>query len=302
MRRPNWIVDLPVFFARRHLLRQKPPLLASVKLTYRCNLQCLPCPFHLRSGSEGDPMGWEQALTSLGHLKRLGTKIVVFEGGEPFLWRDGRRDLKDLVRRAQRLFPCVAVTTNGTFPLDCPSDVLWVSLDGLKATQDRLRSHSFDRVWANLQTARHPRLRVHMTLNRENWRETEAMLLALRSVPAIGGVTVQFFYPYGQGEASLVLSPEEREQAVEMLLYLKRRYPILNSTGCLKAMLDNRWRCHDDLLVNVDPDGSVTQGCYLKNRGAIDCRLCGFTPVAEASRALVGRPGSLLAGWRCYFG
>jgi len=68
----------------------------------------------------------------------------------------------------------------------------------------------------------------------------------------------------------------------------------------LDAMIRNTWRCHDDVLINVDPDGMMTQGCYVKNRGEVNCRECGFTPVAEASGALDLRLGSIFAGWRAY--
>jgi hypothetical protein len=114
-------------------------------------------------------------------------------------------------------------------------------------------------------------------------------------------MTVQFFYPYNQGEDNLALSPNERRTAIEKLLDLKKQgYSILNSAGRLRAMKDNRWRCHDDVLVNVDPDGTITKGCYVKNRGGINCDACGFTPVAEASGALDLLPESLYAGW-CLF-
>jgi len=77
-------------------------------------------------------------------------------------------------------------------------------------------------------------------------------------------------------------------------------YPILNSSARLKAMMDHQWTCHDNILINVDPDGTVTHGCYVKNRGSVDCRACGFTPIAEASGALDFLPGSLYAGWRLF--
>lgn len=67
-------------------------------------------------------------------------------------------------------------------------------------------------------------------------------------------------------------------------------------------MVERRWICRDDVLINVDPDGTITRGCYVKSRGTINCRACGFTPVAEASMALDGYPGAILAGWRAYFG
>ena len=81
--------------------------------------------------------------------------MVVFEGGEPLLWHDGSYRLQNLVRYAREHFLRVAVTTNGTLPLDVPAHTLWVSLDGLKETQDELRSESFDRVCSNLRTTNH---------------------------------------------------------------------------------------------------------------------------------------------------
>ena len=67
-------------------------------------------------------------------------------------------------------------------------------------------------------------------------------------------------------------------------------------------MIENSWRCHDDILINVDPNGEIVQGCYVKNRGDVRCSECGFTPVAEASGAIDLLPGSILAGWRIFFG
>ena len=102
-------------------------------------------------------------------------------------------------------------------------------------------------------------------------------------------------------ELGLALAEDERREAVARLLELKKKgVPILNSAGRLAAMVHNRWRCHDDILINVDPDGAITRGCYVKSRGRIACRACGFTPMAEASGALDLIPGSLWAGWKLF--
>lgn len=300
IRRPFWAFDLVDFYVRRKVFGQKIPLLASFKLTYHCNLSCSACPFHGRATENHSHITWDAAIDALDSLKRRGTRIVVFEGGEPFLWQDGIHDLHGLVRYAKKLFLRVAVTTNGTFPLNVPADVIWVSVDGLNGTHDRLRSGSFQRMWSNLKSADHPRVMVHFTMNRENWRELDQLVEELKDVPSVKGLTVQLFYPYGQGEFSLALSPVERKMALENVIRLKKSYPIVNSTRGLKAMIRNNWNCHDDVLINVDPDGKLTQGCYVKNRGAVNCRECGFTPVAEASGALNLRPSSILAGWRAY--
>jgi Fe-coproporphyrin III synthase len=304
LRRPHWAPSLLDFFVRRKIFRQKIPLFASFKLTYHCNLACSACPFHRRSGEERSSITWKGAVRALDELKRLGTRIVVFEGGEPCVWRDGDHGLHELVAYAKERFLSVAVTTNGTFPLDVAADVIWVSLDGTKEVHDRLRSGSFGRVWSNLEATgrspKGPRILVHFTMNRFNWRELRALAEMLKGLPAVKGLTLQLFYPYGQGESSLALSEEERRMALELALGLKRSYPILNSARCLKGMIANDWPCREDLLINVDPDGLITQGCYVKRRGTVDCRCCGFTPVAEASAALTLHPGSLLAGWRAY--
>jgi Fe-coproporphyrin III synthase len=290
-----------LFLIRRKLLGRKIPLLASFKLTYRCNLACLACPFHLRAGEEKNPLSWPLAKISLDALHDLGVLIIVFEGGEPFLWRDGRYDLNDLIAYAKKRFPRVAVTTNGTLPLNVPADVLWVSVDGLRESHDRLRSGSFDTVWSNLRTAEHGRLLIHFTVNRENRQDIRPLLEKLKEIPAVGGMTVSLFYPYGQGEAPLALSAGERRTVLEEVIEMKKQgFPILNSAGCLRAMIGNDWRCHDDILINVDPDGTITQGCYVRSRGRINCRACGFSPIAEASGALDLFPGSLRAGWSIF--
>ncbi len=294
------LADLMRFFLARKILGKNPPLIASFKLSYRCNLACRICPFHQRGGEEHDQMSWDEAVQALQALKERGTRIVIFEGGEPLLWRDGDRDLSDLIAYAKTLFFRVGVTTNGTLPLTVPADVIWVSLDGLKEPHDRLRSNSFDRVWQNLRNTHHPKVFIHFTMNRENWQGLEALLTKLREIPAVRGTTVQLFYPYHQGEESLALSPDERRQGLEAAIRLKKSYPILNSRSGLEAMIENTWRCHDDVLINVDPDGAITGGCYVKSRGTINCPDCGFTPVREASGALDLHLPSLFAGWRIF--
>lgn len=295
------VLKLAPFFIRRRIFGRSIPLLASFKLSYLCNMKCLPCPYHLRSEAETSGMSRSLAEVSLDAVKQMGTQIVVFEGGEPLLWRDGGYGLGDLIAYARKRFLRVAVTTNGTLPLPELADIIWVSLDGLKENHDRLRSGSFDKVWSNLQSVKHRRLLIHFTINRDNRRDIRPLLEKLKSIPAFSGMTVQIFYPYGQGETDLSLTGDERRAALEDVIRMKKDgLPVLNSISSLRALISNSWRCHDDMLVNVDPDGTVTQGCYVKSRGRINCRACGFSPVCEASGALDLSPGSLFAGWSIF--
>lgn len=301
IRNPSWPLDLSHFYWQRKIRGRKIPLLASFKITYQCNLACRACPFHLRSDDKNSRMSWNTAIAALESLRRLGTRIIVFEGGEPQLWRHDSYRLHDLVHYARKRFLRVAVTTNGTLPLDLPADILWVSLDGMKETQDRLRSNSFERICSNLKSTKHPRVFIHCTLNRLNWQDVEPLAKWVQDMPTVQGMTVQFFYPYNQGEDDLALSGDDRRAVIDKLIELKKRgFPVLNSAGRLKAMINNSWHCHEDILINVDPDGTITKGCYVKSRGDINCDYCGFTPVAEASGALDLIPSSILAGWRLF--
>jgi MoaA/NifB/PqqE/SkfB family radical SAM enzyme len=283
------------------LLKRTIPLIASFKLTYRCNLSCLACPFHLRAHEAGANMDKETALSCLDSLAGRGCPIVVFEGGEPLLWKDRDFGFSDLAQYARKRFACVAVTTNGTYPLDVPADIVWVSIDGTRKTHNLLRSGSFDQVMENLGATGHKKVFAHLTLNRLNKDDIPGIIPVLSAIPAIKGITVQLFYPYHQGEQPLSLTKEERCDALRQILSLKSSgYPVMNSSWSLKAMMGNTWPCRADLLANVNPDGAVSTGCYVKSRGKIDCSQCGFTPVAEASGACRLIPGSIMAGFRIF--
>lgn len=289
------------FFFMSRFLGRDIPLIASLKVTYRCNLACRACPFHLLAGRPGTHMTWDAACASLDSLARRGCPIVVFEGGEPLLWTDRGFTFSDLARYARTKFACVAATTNGTVSLDVPTDILWVSVDGTRETHNALRSGSYDRLMHNMRLSAHSRLFVHTTLNRLNFRELPSIVRTAAAEPAVKGVTLQLFYAYNQGEEPLAMSRDERVEALNTALALKKAgYPILNSKWGIKAMMDNTWRCRERLLANINPDGGIAVGCYVRDRGEVVCSRCGFTPVAEASGAYALLPGPLLAGMRIF--
>ncbi len=282
---------------RRYLLAQRKPFLASYKLTYRCNLRCQQCPF-IELDSP-DPT-FAQAAATLDHLYERGSRIVIFEGGEPLLWRDGDRRVHDLVDYARTKFFSVGMTTNGTLPLDAPTDVLWVSIDGFAVTHNQLRGAPvFDRIMANVRAATHPRLYAHVTANAVNTDEIPALLKFLD--PLFFGITIQFYYPYNRRD-ELFLDFERRAALLEEIIGLKREgVKIVNSMPALRALMANTWTCRDWLMDNANPDGSLNHGCYLKGRADIDCARCGFSPHTEISLAFGGNLSAVQAGLRVFF-
>ncbi|MDO9086106.1 MAG: hypothetical protein Q7U53_07865 [Anaerolineaceae bacterium] len=280
-----------------YVLQRDKPLLASFKLTYRCNLTCQQCPFYSMQSEE---LRFEQVQEILNRLYQRGNRLLVLEGGEPMLWKDGKSTIHDVVAAARKRFFSVGMTTNGTLPLDVAVDTLWVSLDGLRTTHNALRGAPiFDQVMKNITASRHPRLFAHITINSVNASEIPALIQFLQN--KVRGMTVQFYYPYNQQDA-LFLDFERREILLSEIISMKREgYPILNSFAALKALKRNTWRCDDRLVDNANPDGSINQGCYLKNRADIDCEKCGFSPHTEISLACQANLQSILAGHKIFF-
>jgi MoaA/NifB/PqqE/SkfB family radical SAM enzyme len=226
--------------------------------------------------------------------------MVIFEGGEPFLWKDGDRGLPDLVRAASSLFLSVGVTTNGTFPLDVDADALWVSIDGLEETHDRIRGPGvFRKAMANIEGAPAKRVFANLTVNRMNATQVEPLVRFLTG--KVQGVTIQFHYPYDGGQDPLLPTEEQRFRVLDALLQLKDEgLAVADSSAALEALKGNQWRCHDHLLANVEPDGTIRQGCYVKGRGGVECQLCGFAAHCEMSLAYEINLGALLAGKRIF--
>lgn len=276
---------------------QRRPLLAGFKITHRCNLHCRACPFWRRPG---DDIPFGRAVEVLDQFREAGVRLLIFEGGEPFLWKDGERRLEDLVREARRRFFAVGITTNGTLPIQTSADIVWVSIDGLRETHNANRGPTFDRVMENIRASAHPKILANITINRLNVAEILDVVRFLAGEDHLRGITIQFFYPYAESE-DLRVSPAQRRQVLDALIQLKRQgYPILDSYTVLERMKENDWHCHDWLIADADPDGSVQLGCYLKSRGDIDCSQCGFAAHAELSLAYDWNAGAINTGRRVF--
>jgi MoaA/NifB/PqqE/SkfB family radical SAM enzyme len=291
----TWLPFATHLLAARFLGRRRA-LLSGFKITHRCNCRCVACPFwHSTAGD----ITFSAAIDTLDRLRAVGVKLLVLEGGEPFLWRDGERRLEDLVAEACRRFLRVGITTNGSFPLHSQADVLWVSIDGLEGTHDRLRGEgSFARAIAHIEASSHPRLYANVTISRANAAEMPELVRFLSA--RVRGITIQFYYPYAETE-DLSLERDRRHAVLEQLIELKREgYPVLDSRTALRHLKDNTWRCHPWLVANVEPDGALNQGCYLLNRADIACQQCGFAAHVELSLAYDLHPEAIWAGLRVF--
>ncbi|MCX7990952.1 MAG: DUF3463 domain-containing protein, partial [Proteobacteria bacterium] len=278
-----WVFYFFRYFLECRLLGKRKPILGGFKITHKCNLRCYHCPFWEKETGELD---FNKAKEVLDKMYKLGVRIVIFEGGEPLLWKDGDKNLIDLINYAKKTFFSIGVTTNGTLPLkDIPSDVLWVSFDGMRETYKKIRGDVFDKVIRNIKESNHKNLYANVTINKLNEGEIEEIVKFLSEL--VKGITIQFHYPYGAEEDRELFIPlKERVNILDRLIRLKKDgYPVMDTVRTLNAMKTNSWKCHDWMIANANPDGTITEGCYIKNRGEINCRYCGFAAHTELSLA-----------------
>ncbi len=281
----------------------RKPLICSFKITSRCNLKCRHCPF------------WKNSYThslSFGEVKRIlhrlhsdGVRIVIFEGGEPLLWKDSvsGKNISDTIEYAKELFFSVGITTNGTIDLGkYDPDITFISIDGLQKTHDLIRGNSFDRIISNIDRYNNSkRIIANICISRINYSEIKELLKFLNE--RVFGITLQFFYPY-IGVEDLRVSTDQKEKLLKELIRLKNEgFKILDSQICLKNMGNNTWRCYDFLVSSVEQNGKITHGCYLKNKvDNVSCEDCGFAAHCEISYAYCLNPGALRTAVKIFWG
>ncbi len=274
--------------------KYKKPLISSFKLTNRCTLKCVHCPFW--RSNEILELKYDAVVTILQKLHRDGIKIVIFEGGEPLIWRDreAKKDIHDIIKMARKLFYYVGVTTNGTVDLsNVESDIIFVSIDGLQKTHDAIRGKSFDRIIENIKANRSSkRIIANICISNNNWKEIPELVKFLNTITY--GTTIQFFYPYSN-VANQMIGQNEREQLLKELIKLKKDgYKILDSAACMRKMMKNTWKCYDFLVSSIEPDGTTYYGCYLKNKvDNVSCKDCGFAVHCEISLSYSLNPDAL---------
>jgi len=213
----SWYLYFFSYYLKCRFFQKRIPLLAGFKITSRCNLSCAHCPFWKLTHPA--MLSFNQVKNTLVTLHQLGVRILILEGGEPFLWNDGEHTIHDVVEFAQSLFYSVGITTNGTFPLTIKAHTIWVSIDGLRETHNQIRDNSFDRAIKNIQHASHPNIYANVTINRVNYQEIPDLVRFLRG--KVKGITIQFHYPYEEGDV-LTLPFEKRRKVLDNLITLKK--------------------------------------------------------------------------------
>ena len=125
-------------------IKTPPPVLVSYAITRRCDLKCPHCYSESIEQPHPDELNTEEAKQLISEIADLGTRMLIFDGGEPTL----REDLPELVKHAYDggLTPLLGshgMTLTESFARklkDAGLKCVAISLDGAKPqTHDRFR-------------------------------------------------------------------------------------------------------------------------------------------------------------------
>lgn len=279
------------------LFRRRDPIVGSLIVTDRCNLACRHCAVaNLRRVDY--PFATLQQ--DLRRLRAQGVRILLLYGGEPLLWHDGTRTLRDVIAEARSLgFGWVGVVTNGTRGVDLPeADLVLVSLDGTREHHDAIRGRTYDRILAAIETATTPNLYLYMAVNRENVDDVEDVARLATALPAVRGVSYNLHTPY-PGTEELALDPGQRRDVCERITALIRDgYPVVNLAAALPRVADLSAPRPCPQCVVVEDGEQWTCGRCSEIPGL--CEQCGFTFAAELSLLFRGDPAVLAEVVRRY--
>lgn len=269
---------LASFAAKTILFKKKDPILGTIIVTDKCNLHCKHCSVNNITAIMHP---YEKIHKEMEQLYDMGVRILFFCGGETFIWRDGKRTLRDLVVEAKNMgFMIVNVVTNGTFPLDLPeADLILLSLDGDKQRHNEIRGDTYDLIMKNISEATSDNICFYMAINQINKSCIEDVCRTARNTKNVRAVSFNFHTPY-EDTKELALTKEEKAECCRVIgQMMKEGMPIFNLKGAFPYLIENNFPtpCHQCVVME---DGKLST-CGRCIEVPDLCEKCGYFFVAE---------------------
>ena len=272
------------------LFGSKAPLVNTMIIHFGCNLRCKHCSIHNgdMTGTENaaeavkNKLTYDEIVADLKYQYKNGARIAYFEGGETTMWKDGDKDLGDIIKAAKQAgYTNVGYTTNGTNGMYTESDVISVSLDGPKEIHDLIRGEGvYDKLMKCIEDVDFSgSIYANMVIQKDNIDHIEETAELVKNNGKLAGIIFNFITP---PPWEITISHEEKIKAVDKIRELKKKgYPILNSKRGLELLKEEDWsgKCPYYVTVFILPDGSHHYGCPLK--GTDSCKRCGYAAVRE---------------------
>ncbi len=293
----RYLADLATFGLKSVLFSWKKPILGTVIITDYCNLHCKHCAVN---NINRVMHSYEAICQEMRNFYDEGIRILFLSGGETLLWKDGGRDLKDLIKRGREIgFYLINIVTNGTVTLNIPeADLVFLSLDGMRETHNLIRGDVWDTIMENLEGAGETNICVFPSINRLNQGEIRQLCELVARNEHLHSISFNFHTPYRLTE-DLCLNGEERIQAVETIKdMIGRGYPVFNLPSTLDRFLSNDWeRPCPQCVVSENGERFVCGRCSVIP-GL--CEQCGYLFALEFSTLFSGNLKAIGEMFRIY--
>lgn len=267
------------------LFKKKEPIIGCIILTDKCNLHCKHCSVN---NITGVVYSYKSILNEMKMLYKKGIRILMFYGGETFLWKDGEKTIRDLVKTAKKMgFFIVNLVTNGTFPLDVPeADTILVSLDGKRENHNKIRGNTFDKIMKNIHNSSAKNICLYMAVNNINKNDIAYVGKLAKTQPNIKAVSFNFHTPYPDTK-ELALSKKEKAECCKTISkMMKKGVPVFNLKTAFPYMINNTFPRPAYQSVVVENGQIWTCGRCIDIEGL--CEKCGFFYVCEYALAFSG--------------
>ena len=268
------------------LFHKKDPILGTIILTDKCNLSC-------KHGAVNNITAviypYEQIRREMKTLYQMGIRILFFCGGETFLWEDGGKTLRDLVKEAKQMgFLIVNTVTNGTFPLELPeADLILLSLDGDRQRHNQIRGGTFDTIMENIDRSPGNNICLYMAINQINKDTVERVCQIAKEKEKVRAVSFNFHTPY-PGTETLYLNEAEKEQCCRVIGKLKRQgYPVFNLESAFPYLIHNSFPTPCAQCVVMENGRLSVCGRCIDIPGL--CDRCGYFFAAEYALLFQGK-------------
>ncbi|ADC70223.1 Radical SAM domain protein [Methanocaldococcus sp. FS406-22] len=313
------------YFGVRKPFVSGSPFLVVWDVTYRCNLRCKHCYANAGKPLE-DELNTEEAKKVVDILGNAGVVALAFSGGEPLM----RKDLFELIDRVKDYDMQVSIATNGTLLTkenvrklkEHNVDFIQISLDGLKETHERFRGIKgiYEKVVEGIRNVVEENIccAIATTATKLNYKDVPKVMDFAEKL-GVNYFMLYNYIPVGAGDYDIDLSPEEREELLNMLWE-----KLNNETGkkCKTAFLSTAPYYSRTALehnkhylathfANVDLDGNehlkslanFIGGCgcgrfYLSLRANGDIQPCVFFPLKLGNMREFKDENDFLNFWR----
>lgn len=247
-----------------HLFRIRTPVYVGIKLTNRCNSNCVYC----KSSGSGKEMSKKEIFNLMKDMKQTGTVAVCFTGGEPLL----REDVDEIIQISLKQGFYTVIQTNGVLvPKKVKSlfgiSKIKLSLDGPEKVHDSLRGkNSYKHVITAAELCQKHKIPIgfNTTVSGVNLNCAEYILDIARTYNAKVDFTPLITVPWRENDIRSIM-PRKREFRIffkKLINNKKYKEYIANSQRNLEYLSSypdgESLNCYaGKLFCIIDMDGSL---------------------------------------------